>query len=515
MRILIVEDEVMIRVGMGKLIENETEHHIIGEAKNGREGYEMALRLKPDLIITDIRMPEMDGLEMLQKLHEEGMSVRTIILTGYAEFDYARTAITLGVNDYLLKPIGVEDVREVLQKMELSMEQDARKQIGPETLLRDIYMGSIEGDKKEILTQFSESCGIGYSDTDGSSEKEMHFQLYLAYIGAEEAVYRQRLIDRIQQWKKSAKDGITIFEVSIDKLQEVLCFLYGTSEKLQEMEQNFARKLLKYGMEECRTIWSRVDFTGMDEIYQKIQNLQEQLRYGLILDKSQLITEGWIQAYKPEEYAYPVELENRIKTSICNGIVQNYQEDVEAFIHYHRSHAYLPQNVRHSYMQYATFISNLLQEIDRKSFSQLQNLCLIRQMSEARTRYQLEQILQDMALFLKNSQGKKEDISNYTIKRAINYIREHYMESISLEEIATNLDITPEYLSTLFNKEMDINFSVFLKEFRISHAKRLLKGTDRKIYEIAEAVGYHDSKYFMRVFKEVQGISPKEYRTRN
>ena len=98
------------------------------------------------------------------------------------------------------------------------------------------------------------------------------------------------------------------------------------------------------------------------------------------------------------------------------------------------------------------------------------------------------------------------------ILRAIDYIREHYQESVSLEEIAGTLDITPEYLSTLFNREMGENFSSFLKKFRISHAKRLLKETDKKIYEIASEVGYADPKYFNRVFKEVEGISPGDYR---
>lgn len=110
---------------------------------------------------------------------------------------------------------------------------------------------------------------------------------------------------------------------------------------------------------------------------------------------------------------------------------------------------------------------------------------------------------------------KREDISNYVIKKAINYIREHYQEGITQEEVSRKLEITPEYLSTLFNREMGINFSLFLKQFRISHAKRLLKGTNMKIYEIAEAVGYSDAKYFARVFKEEQGISPGEYRQMN
>ena len=114
-----------------------------------------------------------------------------------------------------------------------------------------------------------------------------------------------------------------------------------------------------------------------------------------------------------------------------------------------------------------------------------------------------------------DSKNKKEDIRNYTIKKAITFIREHYMENISLDLLAEHLEITPEYLSTLFNKEVGINFSIFLKRFRISQAKRLLKGTDKKIYEIASEVGYNDPKYFNRVFKEEIGISPGDYRQGN
>lgn len=107
---------------------------------------------------------------------------------------------------------------------------------------------------------------------------------------------------------------------------------------------------------------------------------------------------------------------------------------------------------------------------------------------------------------------KREDISNYIIKKAINYIREHYREEIALEELSRKLEITPEYLSALFKREVGINFSLFIKRFRISHAKRLLKGSDLKVYEVAERVGYGDAKYFARVFKEELGVTPGEYR---
>ena len=104
MRILIVEDEVMIREGLAKLIKSHTGHTVAGEASNGQEGLNLALRLRPELVITDIRMPVMDGLQMIEKLHDMNLNTRAVILSGYSEFEYAKKAIYYGVEDYLLKP---------------------------------------------------------------------------------------------------------------------------------------------------------------------------------------------------------------------------------------------------------------------------------------------------------------------------------------------------------------------------------------------------------------------------
>ena len=122
--------------------------------------------------------------------------------------------------------------------------------------------------------------------------------------------------------------------------------------------------------------------------------------------------------------------------------------------------------------------------------------------------------LTQQAKILLSHETQRESIQNYTILKAITYIREHYAERISQEEVASFLSITTEYLSTLFNREMNKNFAAFVNEFRISHSKRLLNSTNLKIYEIAEKVGFTDPKYFNKVFKDIVGISPKEFRGR-
>ena len=504
MRILIVEDEVMIRVGMGKLIENETNHRIIGEAKNGKEGLDLAERYKPDLIITDIRMPEMDGLEMLKEMRNRKIETKAVILTGYAEFDYAQKAIVLGVEDYLLKPIGVEDVKQLLDKLEDSMEKEQNRQKGPETFLRDIYLGSEREYRQETIQEFISSF----------SAENHSCQLYLGYIGAADANYRQEFDEKMEMIKERIPE-VHVILVNIDKLQEILCFVHGEAPCLTKFEEAFCRKIMKHSMEGRHAVWSQVTFSKIALLYEKLQQVQQLMTYSLSFEEGAFITEEKVLTFHEEKFIYPMELENQIKSSICNGRIQDLRTGIQKFLLYMKEHQYSSQNIKHSYLRFLSFLSNLMQEIDKNTFAQIQNQCFIKQIGDARTQYEVEQIFADITELLENTQEKKEDIHNYTIKRAINYIREHFMEGISQEEIAENLDITPEYLSTLFYKEMGVNFSVFLKEFRISYAKRLLKGTDMKIYEIAEAVGYHDAKYFMRVFKEVQGTSPKEYRTRS
>ena len=137
MRILIVEDEVMIREGLAKLIKSHTGHTVAGEASNGQEGLNLALRLRPELVITDIRMPVMDGLQMIEKLHDMNLNTRAVILSGYSEFEYAKKAIYYGVEDYLLKPLAAEDIVDVLERIE--KKRSRKTQARPGSASRNWY----------------------------------------------------------------------------------------------------------------------------------------------------------------------------------------------------------------------------------------------------------------------------------------------------------------------------------------------------------------------------------------
>ena len=140
-RIVVVEDEVKIREGIARLIESQTGHVVLGEAVDGREGLEMILRFKPDLVITDIRMPNMDGLEMAKRLYEQKLPLHVVILSGYSEFEYAQKAIRYGVDEYLLKPLDIDDIKNMLDKVEKKIQTEQMTNGTPGLHLKNLLTG--------------------------------------------------------------------------------------------------------------------------------------------------------------------------------------------------------------------------------------------------------------------------------------------------------------------------------------------------------------------------------------
>ena len=248
----------------------------------------------------------------------------------------------------------------------------------------------------------------------------------------------------------------------------------------------------------------------LKDVYER---LKAYYLYGLVLGYNRFLTRDRVERFLAEPYQYPKSLESRFQKAFYKEDQEAFEKASEEFLEGLKNAVVTPGQIRECVMKMANFLAGLAQEHNRGIYEQLQNLNMVRHIGGAVTRRELEDVFHELVNAFQQHMGQCEDISNYTIRRTIDYIRMHYQESISLEGAAAILDITPEYLSTLFNRVTGENFTVFLKKFRISHAKRLLKGTDRKIYEVAQDVGYADPKYFNRVFKEEEGVSPGEYRS--
>lgn len=498
MRILVVEDEIRIRKGIASLIDRHTEHTVIGEAKNGAEGYEMALKYQPDVIITDIRMPEMDGLLMMQKLQEWGGSWHFVILSGYSEFEYAKQALRCGAEDYLLKPLAPEDVTRILAAIQEKIEAELKKNQGvPEKRLRDYLIENDLSSTKELAAV----CGCSEYGA---------FRLICAYAGNAGQEDKDVCLDRFQKLKQMFSKQKMYFFFT-ESTREFICLL--EDQNWEQIQGELRHKLLGRKLSGGPWAWASGRAEGFLELKETYEDLKARYVYAMVLGYDQFLTKKRTEAFIPESWQYPKVREKQLQKAFYKEERTEFQEAADGFVEELSKARILPGQLKEGCMKMVNFLTGLAQEHRRGIYEQLQKLNTVRQIGGAVTFQELTDIFCEVVGVFLQHMGQCEDISNYTIKRTIDYIRMHYQESISLEGVASVMDITPEYLSTLFNREMGENFTIFLKKFRISHAKRLLKGTDKKIYEIAQDVGYADPKYFNRVFKEEEGISPGDYRS--
>ena len=267
--------------------------------------------------------------------------------------------------------------------------------------------------------------------------------------------------------------------------------------------------------EKDQPVWTFAALNKLEEIQGAVERMRNYYLYGIRMGYREIITEEKVNGSAEEEFQYPIQLENRMQTAICKTAAEYLREEADYFINYTKEMQCSPRYIRRTYKKMLTFLEHVCHEVNPEAYKMLQNQDLEKAASEMVTSGELEAVFRKAVEIIIESKDKKEDIRNYAIRRAINFIREHYNENISLDMLAERLEITPEYLSALFNKEVGINFSTFLKQFRISQAKRLLKGSDEKIYTIAQLVGYNDPKYFNRVFKDEVGMSPGDYRQKN
>ncbi len=209
---------------------------------------------------------------------------------------------------------------------------------------------------------------------------------------------------------------------------------------------------------------------------------------------------------------YPQDLETQIKAAICAADYSKVKLLMDKFADtFGDGKVYLPREIKECYVRFIWAVLEIAKNIGISKASDIKQQKLLEQIMNAKTRTELKDICRMVSSALE-SDGTESESTNLTIKRAKRLIHEFYNTGITLDEIAGKLNITPEYLGTQFHKETGVTFSNYMKNYRISKAKELLVGTSMKLYEIAQRVGYNDSKYFSKVFKDVTGQLPADYR---
>ncbi len=501
MKILIVEDEVRIREGIVKLLSRAgSGYEVVGEAGNGLDGLRMVKDLRPEVVITDIRMPDMDGLEMLTEMAGAGLRTKAIVLSAYSEFEYARTAMRLGVTEYLLKPIAYNEFMQALENVSFQIEkekQEKPEQVGTaEQIFYSIISGKMTADRETeeyLLNRYH-------------IRADERMILLTAYLGENgDTKETQRYFRHVF----SAYQGLDYYILESSYRNSLTVILRGY-ENAKDLERWVQQQILLQSPRKIAVGW--VEAAGLNLLGEAFSLVYPYLDWNISLNNEVLICYPGIRNVQTASCIYPIDLEARMKAAICAGDEEKEKALMREFHDTFRDgKVYAPKEIKESYVRFLWNIIVIAKDVGKLDAQQIDQQTLLYRIMNAKL---VEELL-DASSFVLGEMAKAEEsdnITHLTVKRIKSIIHEFYQTGITLDEISRKLDMTPEYLGTLFHREVGMTFSSYVKSYRISKARELLVGTNLRLYEIAEQVGYSDTKYFSRIFKEITGQLPTEYR---
>lgn len=501
MRIIVVEDEPNTREGLIGIIKRYTEHEIIYTAVNGKDGLENIRALKPDLVITDIKMPVMDGLTMLQTLHDEGEEFQSLLLTGYSEFEYARKALKLSVTEYILKPLDIEDFLKLLKKVDNKIEKTKIERVSPSQLFWS-YLTGTEEEKQKILPVIEESIQVN---------KKVQISLFLVKGSS---VVRESTTEMMEE-TNSVLDSMCMENYFVVFLSQDVGFLVIVldTERNRSLKRMFQMRVLeKIGkISECFCSYTTIyGVAGLDE---RVLHLKDLMRHAFSFPSGTILDDELLAEFQYENMEYPDSLERAVCREVRSGKAERIQELGEQFkkeVIQSKGH---PDCIREFTVRFTAGLLRVVNELKENLEKENGIQYIVGNMAKSNSREQLEHQFDKV---MKTLTLSEDDISGLTengmILNVISFIRENYARDITLTETAVMCGVTPEYLSKIFYREMNINFVSFLQNFRISMAKRMLSLGKCKIGEVSEAVGFHDQKYFVKVFKKICGVTPSDYK---
>ena len=536
LKVFLVEDEVVMRNGIKNNIPWEQEgFEFVGEASDGELAYPLIKREKPDILITDIRMPFMDGLELSRLVKKELPQIKIIILSGYNEFDYAKTAISIGVTDYLLKPISSAKLLEAVKKVGdmIEKEQDNVRLMEryekemEENILQEKHKlwGALASNRLSTIELLEKGQRLGL---DFTASAYMVFLFKLMQEG--DATGCSDELNRASE-KVNSLSGTWKKVLSFDRSPEGWAFLIkGESEA--EVLENFAetkRELLN-----LVAMYPKVEyFGGLGSIVQRIGDIQNSYKEAarsfssrFFLDANQIADSADMVSLHNEEDG-KIDVSKMLSKKREHELVEKFfkngtVEEVDSFLdelfqgigeQNCKSLLYRQYVVMDLFFCATDFLGNL--EIGTE---ELPEECrdinqIVEKAGNAQSlRHQIG-ILFSETMMLRDGHSKKK--YSKLLEDAKAFIDENYRhDDMSLNMVAAQVNISPSYFSTIFSSEMGQTFVEYLTHVRLEKAKELLMCSNMRTAEIGYEVGYKDSHYFSYIFKKVVGCSPKEYRNR-
>lgn len=530
-KVLLVDDEVFVRKGLCSLIEWEELGFVVaGEAENGEDALRQIADLRPDLVISDIRMPLMDGLELIRRSAElPDQNPSFILISGYNDFAYAKQAIQFGVLDYILKPIDDVELSSTLQKLagtlsRKKLTQNAKEQQLTNSVMEALIHGTADEDSIEAI-----SSALNVSTETGFCY--VIIEVYDSSIGYKEIAAAVKSLCKKYGYMEKGKrtEGDVETFVPVYEQYDGRCGLLLTLPPGQAStgkQQSLADQMLEErisGLSEALTqvlgapvaLFAGKTAEGLSAIKESYFTAGETVKHKYAEERRPFIRYKEIKGKPLHQTMLSDAFYDRFMELLEENNLEGCKESISSMFDTFWKERFEPSAVWNEIHRGLIAIMRVIQEMDGNP-GQLASFQAIkdwehRSMGAKELRELFERFVTEAAFCI--SQLRQEQ-SKGGIEKIRKYIEANYADNISLKTIAAHFYMNPVYLGQLFRKTYGVYFNDFLLSIRMGEAKKLLRLTDMRMYEVASKVGFQNADYFVAQFVKQEGMTPKEYRNK-
>lgn len=540
LKVFLVEDEYIVREGIKNMNWEAFELSFCGEASDGELAFPLIKKKQPDIVITDIRMPFMDGIELSKLIKKEFPHIKIIILSGHEEFEYAKSAIQIGVEEYLLKPINSEEllqaVRRVADKIEIEREQiqivrqeeegeaaerleNAKREFFGELIGGDTTMSELLERGRKLGMELTASC--------------YQIMLLKAWRGQRDSYsgHVVEIVGKLQDYVLANEDYMICFDRAPEG--KIILFMGEDFEKVQERVQEltcfFESLMKKYsGIAYFGSVGCAVG--RLRELAHAYETACHAFAYRFLLEGNMIICYEEVTNQSLSDTCQSAEEGGRIgkinfanldKSRIEEFLRGGEREEIRIFVEeYICSAGEAGENslIFRQYILMDMYIaaSHVLEQLGVSEESSIREPFESPEQME-QVLCQLESTKEYLVKLFENVMSMRDrcarEYDSDIVEKAKKYIKEHYCnEELSLNLIASKVNVSPNYLSAMFSQKTGHTLVRYLTDVRMNKARELLKCTSMRSNEISEEIGYKDPHYFSHLFKKHHGCTPMQYR---
>ncbi len=525
-KVILVDDEEEVREAIRKRINwEEIGFTVAGTAENGEEALELAETVEPDVVMTDIQMPFMDGLTLLKRLKEKFPDLRSVIFSGYDDFEYAKEAIRLETEEYILKPVDAEELKAIFTRIKERLDEQLQQRRNVEQLSK-YYEDSRPMIKEQLIIGLLEGRELQFDLERYQKDFDLRIESAFYCAGA----FRITPMEGGKETLDKNLMAVSLKQIVEERFKDVLpveVFVYlDTVCVLARLKSTAQRQVFVDEMDRICKVAHRAlsanvsagigrTYGNAESIHTSFLEAKDAFHHRIFVGENQAICISDVEpSYPIEDYVSEKQIRH-IMRQVKVGTRESLESEIRGFIDkLKRSNI----NLNQLQIFYAEFMVELLR------LSRGHDISIVGSgLGNINTNEELagfssmdafaDRLIELTSILWEKISNVRMDTTKKLAEDAKQYINDHYNESsLSVDEICSHLGVGASYFSAVFKKETGVSFVTYLTQVRMNEAQRLLDTTDEKSYIIAGLVGYEEPNYFSYVFKKHFGISPSKYR---